>query len=413
LPMLLLPLAFATITPHDFLYKYFNKFYLFSSLIFVLIPIIAYITGLIASVKDISWYQNHIRASLLITIAIAIILFSPETIKFKKNRIVIPILIILFIFFQILIASLAPFLLSIMIFIIWLTIKIYTKNKYIAITFLLLLLIGLPLGMFFWYQSFFGIPKQISKNDIKTLEIENKNLFNPYLIDESLVIAWNEVSEKSINENNPLADITYYTAVRFLASKNLPLDYRGIKMLSKEEIKAIEQGIPNYRLFNTIPIITRVYNLFYEIYRINKDGQLYFYGSLSQRLIYLQAGISLIKEKPLFGWGTGDVNLAFTKYYSKNYPEISPKLYRKAHNQFVTIGVALGLAGMLLLFSLWLYPIFNTKLRKNISSLWICLWVIFTVMMLIEDMLEGQQATTMTVFFLNFYLLLFKNPSKI
>ena len=174
-------------------------------------------------------------------------------------------------------------------------------------------------------------------------------------------------------------------------------------MLNDKEIKAIEHNITNYRLMSSLPLEHRLYNLYYEIYRVKKDKQIGFYGSLSQRLVYLKAGISLINEKPLFGWGTGDVSTAFKNYYQKHYPQVPEKLYRKTHNQFVTIGVALGIVGMFLLLILWFYPIFNKKSRTNLTSLWICIWIIFSTMMLLEDMLEGQQATTMTVFFLTFY----------
>ncbi len=403
LPMLLLPLIFATISPPEYLKKYFNKFYLFLALIFVLIPIISLSFGWIDNLKEIPWYRNHIRASLLVTIAIAIILFANDTVKIKYYYIIYPILLILFLIFQILNASLAPFILSLLIMFIWITSKIFKRNKYIAISFVAILLIILPLGFYLSYQSYFGIPRNTKNQNLENLEVENRNLYNPYILDKSLVNKWNAISNKHIDEKNTFSDSNYYTLVRFLASKNYPLDTTGINMLNDKEIEAIENNVTNYRLMSTAPLKHRLYNLFYEIYRITKDEQISFYGSFSQRLVYLKAGISLINEKPIFGWGTGDVSAAFKNYYQKNYPQVPEKLYRKTHNQFVTIGVALGIVGMILLLVLWVYPIISKKNRNNLTSLWMCLWIIFTTMMLLEDMLEGQQATTMTVFFLTFY----------
>lgn len=403
LPMLLLPLIFATISPPEYLKKYFNKFYLFLALIFVLIPIISLSLGWIDNLKEISWYRNHIRASLLITIAIAIILFANDTVKIKYHHIIHPVLLFLFLTFQILNASLAPFVLSLLIIFIWVASKIFKKNKYLAIGFVAILIIILPLGFYLSYQSYFGIPRNAEKQNIENLEVENRYLYNSYNLDKSIVKKWNTISSKYIDELNTFSDSNYYTLVRFLASKNYPLDTTGINMLNDKEIEAIENDITNYRLMGSAPLKSRMYNLFYEIYRITKDQQISFYGSFSQRLVYLKAGISLINEKPIFGWGTGDVSTAFKEYYQQYYPQVSEKLYRKTHNQFVTIGVALGILGMLLLLVLWFYPIFSKKNRDNLTSLWMCLWIILTTMMLLEDMLEGQQATTMTVFFLTFY----------
>lgn len=410
LPMLVLPIIFATTYPTEFIKKYFNKFYLFLAFIYVLIPIISLSFGWIDNLKEIPWYRNHIRASLLITIAISIILFANDSVKIKYYQFIHPLLIVLFITFQILNASLAPFILSLLIIFIWIVSRISKRNKYVAIGAIAIFIISPPLIFYLSYQSYFGIPPNIK--NLENIEIENRNVYNPYALDKSLVKKWNEISTKPIDEIKTFSDSNYYALVRFLASKNYPIDTTGLKMLNDEEIKAIENNITNYRLMSSLPLEHRLYNLYYEIYRVKKDKQIGFYGSLSQRLVYLKAGITLINEKPFFGWGTGDVSTAFKNYYQKYYPQVPEKLYRKTHNQFVTIGVALGIVGMLLLLILWFYPIFNKKSRTNLTSLWICIWIIFSTMMLLEDMLEGQQATTMTVFFLTFYSMFWQPQLK-
>ena len=74
--------------------------------------------------------------------------------------------------------------------------------------------------------------------------------------------------------------------------------------------------------------------------------------SNSQRLLMWETSIELLKENPLVGVGTGDVKDVLKQRNREKGLEHLVELNLNSHNQFLTLGVALGGIGMLLLILL-------------------------------------------------------------
>jgi len=78
-----------------------------------------------------------------------------------------------------------------------------------------------------------------------------------------------------------------------------------------------------------------------------------------------QASIRIIKEHTLIGVGVGDVREALKSEYAelKFFTESDP--YLNCHNQFLEIWVATGIAGVLIIIFLMIYPLFLKTLRNK------------------------------------------------
>ncbi len=74
--------------------------------------------------------------------------------------------------------------------------------------------------------------------------------------------------------------------------------------------------------------------------------------SNSQRLLMWETSVELLKESPLVGVGTGDVKDALKQRNKEKGLDHLVELNLNSHNQFLNLGVALGVVGMLLLILL-------------------------------------------------------------
>jgi len=124
--------------------------------------------------------------------------------------------------------------------------------------------------------------------------------------------------------------------------------------------------------------------------------------------LFWRIGSKIFTENIWMGVGTGDVQLAYNQQYDKLPFNINEKYRLRAHNQFLTMGVAFGIFGLMyfvltLLSGLWVLP--NSK-----SFLFLGSFIILMVSMLDEDTLETQFGVTYAVFF--YFLFLFQQPKN-
>jgi O-antigen ligase len=74
--------------------------------------------------------------------------------------------------------------------------------------------------------------------------------------------------------------------------------------------------------------------------------------SESLRMEYWRSSLAAISEAPLIGHGTGYIRNAFAKIRAER--QGGPAVANNPHNQTFAIGIQLGLAGVLLLYAMWL-----------------------------------------------------------
>jgi hypothetical protein len=179
----------------------------------------------------------------------------------------------------------------------------------------------------------------------------------------------------------------YEVLVRYLASKGLTKDSLALTTLSEVDFQNIQKNYANYQYAGWSFLHKRIYELVNEYDEFKHDR--YINGhSVTMRLYFWKAAIQTIKKNVLFGVGTGDVQNELNKTYVETHSPLHEEWYKRPHNQFLTITVALGAAGLLIFIFSLIYPIL--KFSKQLPVLF---WPFILVAMgsfFMEDTLETQ-----------------------
>ncbi len=138
----------------------------------------------------------------------------------------------------------------------------------------------------------------------------------------------------------------------------------------------------------------------YEIWK-NSNGENAHLYSDNNRLISYELAIKGIKQNPLIGIGSGDINAEMLKMYQQNYPNI-PEGHRLniPHNQLLATSLTIGIPLTLILLLMILAPLFVTYTHKTYLTI-TSLVLIFALQ--VEAMLEVQFGIFIFLFFILIY----------
>ncbi len=211
--------------------------------------------------------------------------------------------------------------------------------------------------------------------------------------------SWNKTSSiqyDSLTTNQTPVNIIL---IRYLSSKGLTKDKEGVGSLSKEDIHAIEMGVPNVRYVGQPGIFVRFQEIFWEIHNYinggNSNGH-----SVVMRLEYLLTGLQIWNQHLIFGVGNGDLQDAFDEQYELNHSELEQQWRLRTHNQYVSIAASLGLIGLSLFLLSLIYPLFS----QSLSFEYYVFLGIVMLSMLTDDTLETQAGVSFYAFFNALYL---------
>lgn len=235
-------------------------------------------------------------------------------------------------------------------------------------------------------------------------EVENGHYVWIYICPPELEREWNRISDFPYYGTTEKGDRIRFTLIRYLASKGLRKDAAGVRQLTTEDVEAIESGIANHIYLNRFALYPRIYELIWEFdrYRLGYSPN---DKSLIQRYFYLKAGVGIAADNLLYGVGTGDVRSAFEKYYEENNSPLREERRRRAHNQYLTFVIALGIPGLLVCLTAFVAPVFMQQRQHTYLALVFLLTMALS--MLDEDTLEN---TSGAVLFGLFYALLIFGP---
>ncbi len=423
LPLLLMPVLILSMPSLKIITRnYLFHFFTVSVLISTLISLGIYL-GLssieVHDIRDISPFISHIRLALLVCVAMVISLDD-----FKNNRRWMNLLFIgWFIAFLILLQSLTAIIIISAFVLIVMLITLFNKNKNVIVR--SLSGAGIITSIFvsgYLYKLIFIdsiIPIQVNESQLlkytprgntyyslpERQDLENGHPVWINICDKELDETWKERTGFSVYDNNPFGYWYYYSVIRFLSSKGFKKDREAVMSLSQNEIEAIKNGCSNVEQMHRKGIDMRIKNLAWEYrqYYYNGDvsGQ-----SFTQRLAYWSTGLEIFKNNWLTGVGTGDVNSAFKEQYEKDKSKLEEKWRLRTHNQYITLGIAFGVSGILLLMAVLFYPlVIDYKSAGFIFSSFI---LIAAISMLSEDTLETQAGIT---FFAFLYCLFWRERS--
>ena len=242
-------------------------------------------------------------------------------------------------------------------------------------------------------------------SDTKTLrqfDKENGYLIWHHIAWDELKTEWEKRSKIPFEGNDLKGQKLTTTLIRFITSKGQYKDAESIVNLSESEVQAIEHGQSNYKYVLMNNIDRRLHKIIWEFDNYNQ-GRDYNGHSVIMRWAYWKTAYRIFKQNIFFGVGTGDVASAFEEQYEKDESLLLPRYRLRAHNQYITFAVSLGLTGLVLFGFSLLYPLFKNKMFDN--YLYLAFFSIVTLSMLSEDTLETQIGITFFAFFNTIFLL--------
>lgn len=161
-------------------------------------------------------------------------------------------------------------------------------------------------------------------------------------------------------------------------------------------------------LYNSPKVLNRLVIMKNSI--LNYDGTPN--TSSTIRMAVWAEAIELIKEKPIFGYGVGDVSDELTiRYKEKGFYKLAKK-HLNSHNQFLQILIGSGIFGFLYFLSLIIFPIFNFN-NPNTKLLYLCFFTLILFNFMTESMLETQSGIIFFSFFITLFYSLAPQQNKI
>ncbi len=303
----------------------------------------------------------------------------------------------------------------------YLVFKIKSKLKYLLFS-LLLLSIILPIQFINnTVKAFHSKPninfQELEKktrqgnfyvHDTTFYGIEDGKYIGLYICEKELKDAWGKISSLAFYGLDKNGQNLKKTLYRFLTSLDLRKDAQGLSKLTDDNIRAIEDGVANYKYIEEPGIKTRIHKILigYKIYIEKNDPN---GNSLIQRLEYWKASLHIIKNNFWTGVGTGDIRPVFSNYYEERGSKLKPENWGISHNQYLTVFVSFGIFGFLLFMIALLYPLHLKSIRGNYY--YVVFLCIFLTSMLFADTIKNQAGITFYAFFNA--LLLFGNKSKV
>ena len=421
LPILLLPILFAGI-------KRFNEKEFRTILIMFIMGVFLgtfpgtymLLTKHFSDTRELSPFISHIRFSMNVCLALFILFrFLVKGSQFSTSaRILFILLICWLITFLFILKSLTgiqlfvAFLFYVLFYFSGRLKKRWLRN--IAIAFLIMM----PLLILSFIYSIYNQHYNISQPDISKLEtktalgnpythdtvhfkVENGQYVGLYLCEQELKENWEKRSNMNYNGRNLQGEELRYTIIRYLNSKGYRKDAAGLSKLEPFEITAIEKGVANAGLVKPFNLSARLEGFFIDFTQYVKTGNANGKSEL-QRLEYWKTAFSIIKQNWLTGVGTGDVMDAFNQEYERSHSKLETRFRETSHNQYLYMGVAFGIGGILFFFFWLIFPPFYQKAFRDYY--YVVFFSIMILSMLTEDSIRQQAGLNFMAFFASLFL---------
>lgn len=420
LPLLLFPLIFFTARPLEgrVLRRMLLFFVVSSSLaaLYCLLIPLGVIHKPVTNIRDISVFISHIRFSILLVFATAVLLLWVS--ERKHIGLALPLMAINVSFLWVIESLTGAVMLSAVVLLYLVSEEASVLNRNLRNALRLVLPIGLvaTLAWFGWlaYQHL-----RLDDDQLKALPIEsgygtpyehhhgNTQKENGHLIwyciaRSELDTAWANRSSYGLDDLDGRGHHVYTTLLRYMTSRGLTKDAQGLAELSDEEIAHIESGVTSVLEFEHSGLRRRFDKILFELALLNNGGNPSG-GSVIQRFEFWKAAWFVISKKPFFGVGTGDVKWAMDDAYNAIESQLYEQFRLRAHNQFLTFWLTFGVFGFLLLLTSLFLPIGVPATERGFLFTVFCLIVAMSY--LTEDTLETQAGVT----FVSFYAALFSS----
>ena len=429
LPLLVLPVIFTVSETLD--WKKFRTLMLFfigAVTAGTLISTYVLLTQEVDNLRDISQFISHIRFSLLIGIAVfTLAYFITRQAGFAKYMQALFVIILVWLGVYLLLSASITGLVVLFIALFVMAIHYTLKRKNIYSRMATVILILAPVILLVYLMGVVTDVYKIHKVNIESLEketalgnlywhdtsnlqIENGHYVWLYIATDELREAWNQRSNLDFDGQDNKGQLLQFTLIRYMTSKGLRKDAEGISKLSDDDIYLVENGEASYHYHERSEFYIRLYKIIWEVQQYLRTGDPSGYSAM-QRVEYWKTSYMIIKQQPLVGVGTGDMNIAFEHQYEIMDSPLKPEFRWRSHNQFLSITVGFGLIGIIWFLVVLLYPPIKTG-RLN-DYFFLAFFVIMLVSMISEDTIETQAGVTIFAFFTSLFLFGKKDKNSI
>lgn len=424
LPLLILPLVIATSTQLT-KKQLFQVLGVFITAVFLasIVSVMSYY-GVVGDIshdsREMSIFISHIRFSLLVSLAIFalfyIVFFYECNNALKTLMLVLLVWLIIFLFFLKAMSGIVAFLITLIVMLGYFAVRINNRTiRSLVVSALVIIPFFLGLYLVQLTIDFFQEKEEIQYNQLpkKTADgekyyhlygnqqTENGYYVNYHIAPEEMHAAWDKRSSLNLEGTDKKGQPLFETLKRFLTSKGLKKDKRGIEQLSDAEIEAVERGVANVKYLTSNSLEIRIHKILWEFDNYSK-GMNPQGNSVTQRIEFWRAGLEIYKANPLIGVGTGDVPLAFSKVYNKINSPLDTKYRLRGHNQYLTFALTFGTVGLIWFLTAFLLPFFT---RENARRyFYLTFFSIAAASMINEDTLETQTGVTFFAFFAALFL---------
>jgi hypothetical protein len=427
LPFLLLPLLFSGLKPFDLKsFRCILLIFCMAVLASSLVSLIIYLTQPINDTRELSLFISHIRLSLNVCIAIIFLyyfLFNEKLLSIT-SRILLIILFIWFIIFLFILKSITGIvLLTLLLFALIGDLAWHSQYRTIKIV-SNILLFSIPILIIYfalWFNKNYLniVPIKLQTLEQRTINgnlywqdtiqfgIENGRYVGLYICETELKTAWEKRSKIPYTSTDKNGNELRATLIRYLNIKNIRKDSAGLAQLNQHDIQNIENGIANEGLIKPFNLTARLDNFFMRLHEYRRTDNANGMSEL-QRIEYYKATANIIQYNWIKGVGTGDVDDAFSEAYKNMNSKLNVKYRGNSHNQFLYMGVAFGIPGILF-FVTWLLILLFYKGAYH-DFLFASFFFIMAASMLTEDAIRSQAGVNFYAFFI--VLLLIARPIK-
>jgi hypothetical protein len=411
LPLLAIPLSMATSELLERKHFHFLLFVFFGMLTYTsLWNYLHFIDpeNQATDIREMSRFISHVRLSTLLVIGIFSAIYC--VVQNVGNRIILSLLIPWFLFYLYKSQVLNGYLLLsiISVFSMVYALKSISNIRYRLIAgFVFASGLVVASALFLQLLSSFNGIEKIDRETLpeKTINgnyyyhnFENKRTENGNYIwinmcQKELEAEWNRRSKIAYDSLNKKGYPLYGTLMRYMTSKGLKKDSVGVWSLTPEEIELIEEGCNSVVVEDGFKARLQAFMYDYETYLTGGDPNGH---SIMQRMEHLKTAMLILKEEWIFGVGTGDLNDIFQKTYADTGSRLLPENRWRAHNQFLSIWISLGLIGFIVFVLMLIWPLLEHE-RRDYFLLIITLTLFFTS--LFQDVLETQAGITIFALF--------------
>jgi hypothetical protein len=430
LPLLILPVLFFS-TKALSLKEFRAVFFFFFAAVIIssvccFVVYAGYTKKIILDARQASVFMSHIRFSLFIAFAVTGMLYYVFREKSFLSKMLFAAGCLWLLFFMYALEMATGFIcLLLVIFLLSLVYSFTRFNKAVSITVVTVLTAVFMVLAYGAYNSLhmYEPGQNNASNTLLDITVnrrpylqdtvfklaENGNLIAVNINDVELRNEWEKKSELAYLGKDKKGNDLRFTVMRYLASKGLHKDSLGLNMLSTVDIQNIEKGFTNYKYAGHTGLITRWHELIWE-YTKYRRGENPSGHTLMMRLEFWKTACYIIQQNGLLGVGTGDIQASFNQAYKERHSQLNTEWRLRCHNQYLAIGVAFGLCGLLWFVIYLFYPAIS--LRKKLHALY---WPFFFIALLsffTEDTLETQSGVTFFIFFQTLFLWLasYKEP---